>query len=116
MKPPARYRNRTVTDWSISKSWAIEPPTGAEYDAAYIVRLNREAGSSHDLIVEFAAPSVLASIGYAEEIARRFWHASELPSHVIVDVQRAVRVVDEHPGGPNGVADRDEGRSNPPIS
>jgi hypothetical protein len=96
-----------VTDWSISKSWAIEPPTGTGYDAAYIVRLNREPGLSHDLIVEFAAPSVLASIGYAEEIARRFLHESELPSHVIVDVQRAVRVVEKYPGGSNGVANRE---------
>ncbi|HET7130508.1 MAG TPA: hypothetical protein VFJ93_15675 [Gaiellaceae bacterium] len=82
-----------MTAWSISKSWAIEPPTGAGHDAAYAVRLVDDAGSTHDLVVEFAAPSAVASVGYAEEIARRFRGESELPAHVIVDVQRAVRIV-----------------------
>jgi hypothetical protein len=82
-----------VADWSISKSWPIEPPTGAGHDSAYIVRLTGAGGATHDLVVEFEAPSALTSVGYAEEIARRFRQQSELPFHVIVDTQRAVRVV-----------------------
>lgn len=84
-----------MTDWCISKSFAIEPPTGAEYDAAYLVRLTGEAGSTHDMVVEFAAPSAVASVGYAEEIARRFRQKGEPPLHVVVDAQRAVRIVEE---------------------
>lgn len=83
----------TLADWSITKSWPIEPPTGAGYDSAYIVRLTDTAGSTHDLIVEFAAPSSLTSVGYAEEIARRFRAGAELPAHVIVDTERVVRIV-----------------------
>jgi hypothetical protein len=91
-----------VSDWSISRSWAIEPPTGAGYDAAYIVRLADGAGSTHDLVVEFVAPSVLTSVGYAEEIARRFRDDSEPPRHVVVDVQRDLRVVGETIGVADG--------------
>lgn len=83
--------------WSISKSWPIEPPTGPGYDSAYIVRLTGDAGLTHDLVVEFAAPSSLTSVGYAEEIARRFRDRAELPAHVIVDANRSVRVVEEIP-------------------
>lgn len=83
-----------MTSWSIARSWPIEPPTGRpQYDAAYIVRLRDVAESTHDLIVEFAAPSALASVGYAEEVARPFLKESDPPSHVVVDIGRAVRVV-----------------------
>jgi len=85
-----------LTGWSISRSWAIAPPTGAEFDAAYIVRLTDTAReATHDLVVEYAAPSALASVGYAEEIARRFLRQGDPPLHVIVDTHRAVRVVAE---------------------
>lgn len=96
-----------MTDWLISKSWAIEPPTGVGYDAAYAVRLTDKAGSTHDLVVEFEAPSAVASVGYAEEIARRFREGSELPVHVIVDTGRAVRVVGGTLGDSDVVAVRD---------
>lgn len=88
-----------MAEWSITRSWAVAPPTGAGYDAAYIVRLtDKESGSTLDLVVEYAAPASLASVGYAEEIARRFLRESVPPAHVIVDAARAVRVVAEHPG------------------
>jgi hypothetical protein len=90
---------RRESGWSISKSWAIAPPTGDAYDAAYIVRLLHADGSMHELIVEFEAPSAVASVGYAEEIARSCLRAGDPPRHVIVDVQRAVRVLAEPSGG-----------------
>jgi len=79
--------------WSIKRSWAIEPPTGAQYDSAYIVRLADTAGNEHDLVIEFEAPSVLTSVGFAEEIARRFRSDGDPPLHVFVDPERNVRVV-----------------------
>jgi hypothetical protein len=81
------------TGWSITKSWPVEPPTGAGYDAAYIVRLSDAAGTTRDLVVEFAAPSTLTSVGYAEEIARRFRSQVDPPAHVVVDTSRDVRIV-----------------------
>jgi hypothetical protein len=75
------------------------------YDAAYTVRLTDTAsGATHDLVVEYAAPSVLASVGYAEEIARRFLRQSDPPSHFIVDLERSVRVMGNRPGEPGAVA------------
>ena len=63
--------SRPPRGWSISRSWAITPPSGEAYDAAYIVRLTHDDGAVHDLVVEFEAASALASVGYAEEIAGR---------------------------------------------
>ena len=96
-----------MAEWSISKTWAIEPPTGTGYDAAYVVRLSDKAGSTHDLVVEFAAPSALACVGYANEIAQRFRREGDLPAHVIVDVQRTARVVRDSVESSDAVADRD---------
>lgn len=98
--------SRGAADWSISRSWAITPPTGDGYDAAYVVRLtDGTRAATHDLVVEYAAPSAVASVGYAEEIARRFLRQNDLPSHVIVDLQRAVRVVAEPSGESGAVAE-----------
>jgi hypothetical protein len=70
-------------------------------DAAYTVRLSETAsGATHDVLVEYAAPSVLASVGYAEEIARRFLRQSDPPSHVIVDLEGSVQVMGNRPGEP----------------
>jgi hypothetical protein len=91
--------SRSAKGWSISKSWAITPPTETACDAAYIVRCVHSNESIHDLIVEFEAPSAVASIGYAEEIARRFLRTGDPPRHVIVDTQGDARVLDETMGG-----------------
>jgi hypothetical protein len=95
-----------VADWTIARTWAIEPPTGAGYDAAYTVRLWDGTAATHDLVVEFEAPSAVASVGYADEIARRFRGGSVLPLHVIVDVQGVPRIVAEPPEDTDVVAER----------
>ena len=79
--------------WLISRSWPIEPPSGAGHDSAYVVRLVDAAGETQDLIVEFAAPSSLTSVGYAEEIARKVRDRADLPLHVIVARDGALEVV-----------------------
>jgi hypothetical protein len=81
------------TDWVISRSWPIEPPSGTDHDSAYIVRLVDPAGESRDLIVEFAAPSSLTSVGYAEEIARKVRDRVDLPRHVIVATDGGLEIV-----------------------
>lgn len=90
--------SRPEKGWSISKSWAIAPPTGNAYDAAYTVRLSHDNESIHDLIVEFEAPSAVASVGYAEEVARKYLRGAPLPRHVVVDIRGAVRVREEPAG------------------
>ena len=89
---------RRKTGWLISKSWPIEPPSGAGHDSAYVVRLVDDTEETRDLIVEFAAPSSLTSVGYAEEIARKVRDRTELPIHVIVDTDGLCRVVKENAG------------------
>ena len=89
---------RRQPDWMISKSWPIEPPSGVGYDSAYVVRLADAGGETRDLIVEFAAPSSLTSVGYAEEIARKVRDRPELPAHVIVNTKGSLRVVEASPG------------------
>jgi hypothetical protein len=84
--------------WLIARSWPIEPPSGTDHDAAYIVRLVDVAGETRDLVVEFAAPSSLTSVGYAEEIARKVRDRAELPLHVIVGKNGALRIVEASPG------------------
>lgn len=92
--------SRPAKGWSISKSWAIEPPSGSAYDAAYIVRLVHGEEATHDLVVEFEAPSALASVGYAEEIARRLIRSGGgLPNHVVVETSGSVQVVGESTAG-----------------
>jgi hypothetical protein len=91
--------SRPERGWSISKSWAVSP-TEAAYDAAYIVRLSHDDQSTHELIVEFEAPSAVASVGYAEEIARKYLRtAADPPTHVVVDLGGAVRVMGETRSG-----------------
>jgi hypothetical protein len=103
-----RFRaSGSTPSWSIAKTWPVAPPSGEAYDAAYTVRLTETAsGATHDLVVEYAAPSALACVGYAEEIARRFLRQSDPPSHVIVDTERSVRVVADQPAEPGAAAER----------
>jgi hypothetical protein len=70
--------------WVIVKSGAISPPSGYEYDAAYFVRLVR-GRSTREVVVEFAAPSTVASFLYAEEVTRRFLQEDEPPEHLVVE-------------------------------
>ena len=81
-----------MAEWRITRSWAVQPPSGEGFDAAYIVTMMQPDETRHELVVEFAAPSVLASVGYAEEIARRFQREDEPPEHVVVDLERNVQV------------------------
>jgi len=74
-----------VGSWLIGKSGAIAPPSGSAFDAAYTVRLTRGL-STREVVVEFAAPSRVESVGYAEEVARRFLANAEPPEHLTVDV------------------------------
>ena len=78
--------------WVIIKSGAIAPISEPTFDAAYRVRMTR-GSSTRELVVEFAAPSSLTSVGYAEEVARRYLTDSEPPQHLQVDRQGTVQVL-----------------------
>jgi hypothetical protein len=73
-----------ATSWQIAKSTPIPPPSGGKSDAAYLVTL--VAGSAtREVVVEFAAPSTVASPAEAEEVARGFLRDEEPPQHLVVE-------------------------------
>jgi hypothetical protein len=78
-------------DWLIAKSAACSPPPGSRFDAAYLVRVAR-GEATREVVVEFADPAAVASIGYAEEVTRPFLRDLEPPRHLVVDHAGAVRV------------------------
>jgi hypothetical protein len=78
-----------VPAWQIVKSGAISPPSGGAFDAAYFVRLVSDS-STREVVVEFAAPSAVASFAYAEEVTRPFLRQNEPPLHLVVESGGAV--------------------------
>lgn len=78
--------------WSISGCRAVAPPSGRLLNSAYAVQLARE-GSMRNVVVEFADVSVVASNGYAEEVARRFVRDVEPPRRLVVQPSGSVKVV-----------------------
>ena len=62
-----------------------------------------------DVVVEFAAPSAVTSVGYAEEVARGFQHDEEPPQHLIVERDGQVRVL-------TGARQHEAGEAAPRIS
>ena len=81
-----------ASSWLIVKSAAIAPLSGPAWDAAYRVKVAR-GSSTREVVVEFAAPSSLTSVGYAEEVTRRFLPDREPPQHLLVEIGGTVRVL-----------------------
>jgi hypothetical protein len=80
-----------MENWVIRSVVAVSP-SNDDCDAAYLLKLayrNEDA----QVVVEFAAPSSVASGGYAEEVVRRFLADDEPPQRVVVDRDGSVRVV-----------------------
>lgn len=78
--------------WLVDRVVAVSPPSGADFDAAYLLHLTYGA-STRDVVVEFAAPSAVASGGYAEEVTRAFLRDEEPPHHLVVECDGSVRVL-----------------------
>ena len=80
-----------MSSWLIVKSSAV-PPLSSTADSAYRVRV--QCGTAtRDVVVEFVAPSALTSVGYAEEVTRKFLAHPEPPQHLVVGVSGDVRVL-----------------------
>jgi hypothetical protein len=79
-----------VPPWLILKSFPIAPG-GPGVDSAYLVRLTRN-NELRELVIEFAAPSSLTSVGYAEEVARRFLREDEPPGHLVIGANGEVEL------------------------
>lgn len=101
-----------MASWLIAKSRAVDPVSPG-VDSAYSVTLSLGA-SAHQLIIEFAAPSSLTSVGYAEEVARRFLASPEPPRHLIVRTDGTLSVsrnISEDAQGASAAREADGPRS-----
>jgi hypothetical protein len=79
-----------VQNWEIKGVVAVAP-TAVDLDAAY--RLKVAYGDEQtEVVVEFAAPSAVASGGYAEEVVRKFLGDDEPPQRLVVETDGSVRI------------------------
>ena len=78
-------------NWKIARSVAVSPSAGSDADAAYLVTVGYGEEQA-EVVVEFSAPSAVASAGYAEEIVRRYLAHDEPPQQVVVAPDGSVRV------------------------
>ena len=104
-----------VASWLVDRSQAIAPRSD-DFDAAYLVRLSR-GSILREVVVEFTAPSAVASVGYAEEVARPYQRDHEPPQHLIVERDGSVRVLvgaREHDVGEAASRAREDARSRDP--
>ncbi len=72
-----------MENWSILDGYAASP-VDPSCDAAYTLKLAR-GDEQVETIVEFAAPSAVASRGYAEEKLGAFLRDDEPPQRVVVE-------------------------------
>ena len=87
-----------MQQWHVDRVTPISPTDAAKCDAAYLLRLSCGEELTEG-IVEFAAPSSVASGGYAEEKFSVFLSDDEPPRRIVVGRDGVVQVVD----GPRAV-------------
>jgi hypothetical protein len=81
-----------MENWVIRRVVAVSPTNANDCDAAYVLKV-AYGDEQAEVLVEFAAPSSVASGGYAEEVVRRFLADDEPPQRVVVDRDGSVRVI-----------------------
>ena len=83
-----------MENWRIERTVAVSPGPGSDADAAYLVSVGYGQERA-EVIVEFAAPSAVASAGYAEEVVRKYLANDEPPQQIGVALNGTVRVETE---------------------
>lgn len=81
----------TVEKWNVDETRAIEPTPKSKCDASYLLKLSRGERKARS-IVEFSAPSAVASNGYAREALMPYLGDEDLPSRLVVGCDGTVRV------------------------
>jgi hypothetical protein len=80
-----------VENWEIQRVVAVAPTDGSDCDAAYLLKLSY-GDEEADVVVEFAAPSSVASGGYAQEVVGPYLRVDEPPQRLVVERDGSVRV------------------------
>jgi hypothetical protein len=83
----------SVENWEIQSVVAVSPSGVDDCDAAYLLKMTY-GDEQAEVIVEFAAPSAVASGGYAEEVARKFLTGDEPPQRIVVERDGSVRIAE----------------------
>ena len=83
-----------MQNWEIKSVSAVSPTAGTDSDAAYLLKV-AYGDEQAEVVVEFAAPSAVASGGYAEEVVRKFLADDEPPQRVVVERDGSVRIADD---------------------
>jgi hypothetical protein len=81
-----------VENWEIQRVVAVSPTNGSDCDAAYLLKV-AYGEEQAEVVVEFAAPSSVASGGYAQEVVGKFLRDDEPPQRLVVERDGSVRVV-----------------------
>jgi hypothetical protein len=81
-----------ITKWVVDDTSAVEPTPGADCDASYLVKLSRGEQRARSK-VEFAAPSAVASNGWARDALAPFLGDDQPPQRLIVAQDGTVKVV-----------------------
>jgi hypothetical protein len=80
-----------MENWAIQRVVAVSPSNASACDAAYLLKV-AYGEEQAEVVVEFAAPSSVASGGYAQEVVGKFLADDEPPQHLIVERDGSVRV------------------------
>jgi hypothetical protein len=85
------WHHGRVQNWEIRSVVAVSPTHVDDSDAAYLLKV-AYGDEQAEVVVEFAAPSSVASSGYAEEVVRRFLADDEPPQRIVVERDGSVRI------------------------
>jgi hypothetical protein len=87
----ADWHYGAVENWEIQRVVAIAPSNGSDCDAAYLLKL-AYGEEQAEVVVEFAAPSAVASGGYAQEVVGKFLADDEPPQRLVVERDGSVTI------------------------
>ena len=65
------WNTGAVENWEIQRVVAVSPTNANDCDAAYLLKV-AYGEEQAEVVVEFAAPSAVASGGYAQEVVGKF--------------------------------------------
>ena len=81
-----------MENWEIQRVVAVSPTNANDCDAAYLLKV-AYGEEQAEVVVEFAAPSAVASGGYAQEVVGKFLTHDEPPQRLVVERDGSVTVV-----------------------
>jgi hypothetical protein len=84
----------SVTKWIVDDTRPVEPTPDADCDTSYLLKLSRGERRARS-IVEFSAPSSVASNGWAREALAPFLADDNPPERLIVSLDGTVRVASD---------------------